>query len=96
MPDVPKTSTAGKSEKPDPEPKTTPPEANDSSGTESGSSEPGPRGKAKTRRGLEGAKRLVCKRCNHFLAEVKSREFEALVLCHRCKTENCFAYQELG
>ena len=93
--DVQKTSIAGKSENPDPEPKLTPPEATKSSGTESSSSEAGPRDKTR-RTGIEGSKRLVCKRCQHFLGEVKANEFEALLLCHRCKTENVFAFQELA
>lgn len=96
--DVHETSNlnAGKTEKLDSESKNTPPEATKNSGIESSASEPGPRGKAKPRKGIEGARRLVCKRCQHFLAEVKATAFEALVLCHRCKTENSFAYQELG
>lgn len=100
MPDVKKTSVAGKTEVPAPEPQTNPadapPEAN-VSGPESSASVPGLRnGKTPAkRRGIEGAKRLVCKRCNHFLGEVKSRECEVLILCHRCKTENLFALQEL-
>lgn len=97
MPDVIKTSGAGKTDEPAPEPQTnaagTPPEAT-ISGSETSSSVPGPRKVAK-RKGIEGAKRLVCKRCNHFLGEVKGKDFEALLLCHRCKTENSFAFQEL-
>jgi len=90
-----KTSAAGKLENPDPEPKiVTPPEATKSSGTVSGISEPGPRQRPR-RMGIDGAKRLVCRRCQHFLGEVKAPAFEALLLCHRCKTENCFAFQEL-
>ena len=44
---------------------------------------------------LDGARRLTCRRCGHFLMEVKSKDFEAVTVCHRCKTENFFAFTEL-
>jgi hypothetical protein len=94
MADVEETSTAGKAEAPGPESKT-PPEAKENSGTESSASVTGPRSRKRPRRAIDGAKRCVCKRCGHFLGEIKGPNFEALLLCHRCKTENSFAYQEL-
>ncbi len=69
-----------------------PPEA-----TSLSSSEPGPRKSRPPRRGIEGSKRLLCKRCGHFLAEVKyTQTCEVLVLCQKCKCENIFAFQELS
>ena len=64
-----------------------------SSGTESSRPEQVPQ---KPRRSaIAGAKRLVCKRCNHFLLEIKSLDFELVTICHRCKAENYFACQGL-
>ena len=77
----------------DPEPKM-PPLAKESSGAESSVSE-GPRKKGWKNPRIEGSRRLTCKRCGHFLVEVKSKDFEALTVCGRCKTENYFACQEL-
>jgi hypothetical protein len=76
-----------------PEPKT-PPEAKERSGTEPTGSE-GPRRKRLRQPTIEGSRRLTCKRCGHFLIEVKSIDFEAVTVCSRCKTENYFAHQEL-
>ena len=45
---------------------------------------------------IEGSKRLSCKRCDHFLGEMKSSgNWEFLTNCHRCKTENHFAFEAL-
>lgn len=78
-----------------PEPKTPQAEAkNASSGSEPLAPERPPRRPRKTR--IEGSKRLACRRCDHFLGEVKSDSFEFLVTCHYCKTENHFAFTGLG
>lgn len=46
---------------------------------------------------IEGSKRLSCKRCDHFLGEIKveSGSWEYLTPCHRCKTENHFVFETL-
>lgn len=77
-----------------PEPGTPPPAAQVSSGSEPRASDrPLPKRPRKTR--IEGSKRLSCKRCDHFLGELKAAEFEFLTTCHRCKTENHFAFQAM-
>jgi formylmethanofuran dehydrogenase subunit E len=79
-----------------PEPKAPPEAKTMSSGTELKSSEELRKKRAKTP-AIEGSRRLTCKRCGHFLVEVKSKDFEAATICSRCKTENyfSFAHQEL-
>lgn len=78
-----------------PEPEAPKPEVQVSSGSEPGKSErPLPKRPRKTR--IEGSKRLSCKRCDHFLGEMKADgNWEFLTNCHRCKTENRFAFEML-
>jgi len=51
-----------------------------------------PKRPRKTR--IEGSERLSCKRCDHFLGELKAEgSWQYLTNCHRCKTENSFGHQ---
>jgi len=75
---------------------TTPPQAKKSASDFEPKSSEGPRKERSPRNVIPGAKRIVCRRCGHFLVEVKSRDFELATVCHRCKTENVFTYQELA
>lgn len=81
----------------DPGPKTPDAQAKMSPGPESKDSEEPKKGPVKKRVTIEGSRRLVCKRCHHFLVEVKSDDFEVATVCARCKTENYFSFarQEL-
>ena len=80
---------------PGPEPEGPEPQVKVSSGSEPGKPERAlPRRPRKAR--IEGSKRLSCKRCDHFLGELKSEGgWEFLTNCHRCKTENHFAFEAL-
>lgn len=80
---------------PGPEPERPEPQVKVSSGSEPGVLERAlPRRPRKAR--IEGSKRLSCKRCDHFLGEMKSEgSWEFLTNCHRCKTENHFSFAVL-
>ena len=72
----------------------TPLEAKAGSGSEPSAPERSSKPRLRKTR-IEGSRRLSCRRCDHFLGEVKSEDFEFLVTCHRCKTENHFAFTGL-
>ena len=70
-----------------------PPEAIRAPSPETNISGTGPRRRAT--RAQKETKVIRCQKCNGFLAKVtvpKSKSFEGLFRCHRCKTMNSFVF----